>query len=132
MDSGRAILATRLSTHTQVLDDSTALLVEPNAGDIARGLLRLVEDEELRRRLAAAAKRRVAQGYSLVSFNDRVRDLYSRRTQNGTGPANGTWTGGERACRRSASDRRSEGDRRTTPRDAADRRVAERRAFAYA
>jgi glycosyltransferase involved in cell wall biosynthesis len=132
MDSGRAILATRLSTHTQVLDDSTALLVEPNAGDIARGLLRLVEDEELRRRLAAAAKRRVAQGYSLVSFNDRVRDLYSRRTQIGTGPANGTRTGGEPACRRSASDRRSEGDRRTTPRNAADRRVAERRAFAYA
>jgi glycosyltransferase involved in cell wall biosynthesis len=132
MDSRRAILATRLSTHTQVLDDSTALLVEADAGEFARGLLRLVADEKLRRRLAEAAKRRVARRYSLTSFNARVRDIYPGRSQNGVGPASVTRNGGERACRRSAADRRSQGDRRTTPRVAADRRTADRRAFAYA
>ena len=32
LDSGSAVLATRLRTHTQVLDDRLAYLVDPGAG----------------------------------------------------------------------------------------------------
>ena len=77
MESGRPILATRLAMHTQVLDDSTALLVEPEAGAYAAGLLRLADDERLRRRLGNAAKLRVRCEYSPTSFHRRVRAIYS-------------------------------------------------------
>lgn len=56
MDSGRPVLATRLATHTQVLDDETALLVEPEPAAFAEGLVRLLGDTVLRTRLAANAR----------------------------------------------------------------------------
>jgi glycosyltransferase involved in cell wall biosynthesis len=56
LDSGTAVLATRLRTHTQVLDDRTAYLVDPEPGPLGAGLAELLSDEPLRRRLAARAK----------------------------------------------------------------------------
>jgi glycosyltransferase involved in cell wall biosynthesis len=56
LDSGTAVLATRLRTHTQVLDDRTAYLVDPEPGPLGAGLAELLSDESLRRRLAARAK----------------------------------------------------------------------------
>jgi glycosyltransferase involved in cell wall biosynthesis len=56
LDSGTAVLATRLRTHTQVLDDRTAYLVDPEPGPLGAGLAALLSDEPLRRRLAAQAK----------------------------------------------------------------------------
>ncbi|HEX6863150.1 MAG TPA: glycosyltransferase family 4 protein [Thermoanaerobaculia bacterium] len=56
LDSGRAVLATRLPTHTQVLDDEVALLAEPEPEAMARGLVRLLSDPGLRERLATNAK----------------------------------------------------------------------------
>ena len=38
LDSGTAVLATRLRTHTQVLDDRTAYLVEPEPEPLGNGL----------------------------------------------------------------------------------------------
>ena len=140
MDSKRPILATRLRAHTQVLDDSTALLVEADGGAFARGLVRLAEDQGLRQRLAEAAKRRVIDNYSLSIFKDRVRDIYAQRAPNGAAYASTergrvpseTRTTLAGASRRSTSDRRRPRDRRTTIRGAADRRVRERRVLAYA
>ncbi len=76
MDSGRAVLATRLETHTQVLDDETACLVEPHPEALGRGLVRLLEDAELRRRLGLRAKRRAQQRYSPAAFERKVVDFY--------------------------------------------------------
>ena len=56
LDSGTAVLATRLRTHTQVLDDRIAYLVEPSPEPLGSGLATLLGDEGLRRRLAAHAK----------------------------------------------------------------------------
>jgi nucleoside-diphosphate-sugar epimerase len=78
MESGRPILATRLRTHTQVLDDSTALLAEPEAGAYAQGLVRLEGDEDLRRKLGEAAERQVRREYSPMSFSSRVRAIYGQ------------------------------------------------------
>ena len=52
--SGRPIVATRLRTHTQVLDSRTALLVLPRAEALAAGLARLIDAPHER---AAAGRR---------------------------------------------------------------------------
>lgn len=77
LDSGRPLLATSLYTHTQVLDDDIALLVEPNAEAMAQGLRRLLQDQELAARLAAQAKERVAACYSLQAFEDKLLGFYA-------------------------------------------------------
>jgi glycosyltransferase involved in cell wall biosynthesis len=120
MESGRAILATRLEAHTQVLDESTALLVEPEPEAYARGLVRLAGDEELRRRLGESAKLRVRREYSPTSFSSRLRAIYSDSLASPRGARRGyrsnAWLGVER---------RSGGDRRSSPRAGSDRRVGD-------
>lgn len=76
MDSGRAVLATRLETHTQVLDDETAFLVQPDAKDLGRGIVRLLEDPALRRRLGRTAQRRAQERYGPAAFERKVVDFY--------------------------------------------------------
>ncbi|HET8650109.1 MAG TPA: glycosyltransferase, partial [Gemmatimonadales bacterium] len=44
LDSGVAVLATRLPTHTQVLDDEISMLAEPRAEPFAAGWLKLLRD----------------------------------------------------------------------------------------
>ncbi len=48
LDSRVPLVATRLPTHTQVLDDDIALLVEPDPEALGQGLARLLEDGALR------------------------------------------------------------------------------------
>lgn len=76
LDSGRAVMATRLPTHTQVLSEKTALLVEPEPEPFGRGLVELLRDEDLRSRLAARAKREVQAHYSAEAFRRKVTDFY--------------------------------------------------------
>jgi glycosyltransferase involved in cell wall biosynthesis len=68
LDSGRPLLATRLPTHTQVLDDEIAMLVDPTPDDMARGISRLLDDPELRSRLASTARERVAAEFSPEAY----------------------------------------------------------------
>lgn len=78
MDSGRPILATRLTTHTQVLDDDLALLVDPEPQAMAAGLLRLLGEPELGRRLAANARQRVQREYSEAAYRRKLLSFYER------------------------------------------------------
>jgi len=55
LKSGRPILATRITSHTQVVDERAALLVDPGAKKLAYGLAQLLGDEALRQRLSANA-----------------------------------------------------------------------------
>lgn len=68
LDSGSPLLATRLPTHTQVLDDSIAMLVEPTPEDMSRGIVALLGDPVLRNRLSNAAAARVAADFSPDAF----------------------------------------------------------------
>jgi len=132
MESGRPILATRLRTHTQVLDDSTALLVEVDAAALARGLLRLAGDEELRRKLGQSAKQRVRGYYSPVSFLSRVHAIYGRSHARSAPDRSRSSSGTQVAVdRRRSLDRRLGGDRRSDARRGPDRRVGQRRVHAY-
>jgi glycosyltransferase involved in cell wall biosynthesis len=76
MQSGRPIVATRLATHTQVLDDECAILVQPQPDDVAAGILRAIKEPLLADALGREAKARVAARYSLSSFKDKVRLAY--------------------------------------------------------
>ena len=68
----KPIVATRLLTHTQVLDDEVALLVAPEPAPFAAAITRLLDDREMRDRLAANAAERARTKYS--------RELYVSRT----------------------------------------------------
>jgi glycosyltransferase involved in cell wall biosynthesis len=90
LDSGRPLLATRLATHTQVLDDRVALLVEPEAGDLARGLTALARDPGLRRELGRQGQRRVRLRYSRQAYGRKLDSFYAavaRALNRGAPPA---------------------------------------------
>jgi glycosyltransferase involved in cell wall biosynthesis len=76
--AGKAVLATRIRSHTQVLSDDNALLVEPSAAALARGLGTLVGSPALRDRLGRAARRLAASRYSLTQFRASVASAYGR------------------------------------------------------
>ncbi|MFL6233818.1 MAG: glycosyltransferase family 4 protein, partial [Thermoanaerobaculia bacterium] len=76
LDSGRPLLATRLLTHTQVLDDSVALLVEPEPGAMGKGLALLLQDAELRERLAANARRLAQREFTPEAFRRKLLAFY--------------------------------------------------------
>lgn len=78
MDAERPIVATRLTTHTQVLDDATAALAEPDPQAFAAALLDLARDPERRARLAAAAHRLVRERHSPAALKENMNTLYQR------------------------------------------------------
>lgn len=72
LDSGRPLLATRLPTHTQVLDDDIAMLVDPTPEDMARGISALLADPDLRDRLARQAAERVRAEFSPAAYRRKL------------------------------------------------------------
>lgn len=76
LDSGAAVLATDLPTHTQVLDTEICSLAPPEPAPFARGLATLLQDEELRKRLARKARERVKQEFSREAFERKLLGFY--------------------------------------------------------
>lgn len=74
--SGRAILATAIASHTQVLDERCACLVAPEARAFGAGLARLTQDGDLRQRLGTYAAQIAREQYSLQAFSQRLLDAY--------------------------------------------------------
>jgi glycosyltransferase involved in cell wall biosynthesis len=77
MDSGTAVLATRLRAHTQVLDERTAYLVEPTPVALGNGLAQMLKDDALRRRLAAQAKDHVRREFTPEASRRKLEAFYS-------------------------------------------------------
>lgn len=78
LDSGVAVLATRLPTHTQVMDDDIAMLADPGKEDFSRAMLELLSDNRLCKHLAGNAREYVRREHSYTTFRQRVHGLYSR------------------------------------------------------
>jgi glycosyltransferase involved in cell wall biosynthesis len=76
LDSGRPVIATRLPTHTQVLDDQIALLSQPDPEEIAEGMVRLLTDKKLAAKLAGLAKKRVKEEFSYEAFERKLLSFY--------------------------------------------------------
>jgi glycosyltransferase involved in cell wall biosynthesis len=75
--SGRPVVATRIATHTQVLDDTNAFLVEPTPPAFAAGLRRALASPDEARSRAEAAHALVAREYSVVRYREKVAAAYS-------------------------------------------------------
>jgi glycosyltransferase involved in cell wall biosynthesis len=76
LDSGTVLLATRLLTHTQVLDDRVAMLAEPEPGPFAAAMLRLLHNPALRRELAQRARTRVVERHTYEALRRSYNTLY--------------------------------------------------------
>lgn len=76
LHSGAAILATDLTTHTQLLDRRVAVLAEPSPKKFSEAMLRLIEDEQLRRNLGELGKKLVDEQYSYQVFRDKLTGLF--------------------------------------------------------
>lgn len=78
LDSGVPIVATRLETHTQVLDDEISVLAPPEAEPYGRALGRLLADPERRERISERARIVAKEEYSREAFGRKVRTFYRR------------------------------------------------------
>lgn len=76
LDSGRPLLATRLPTHTQVLTDDIARLVDPHPEAMGRGLAELLRDEVLRERLGRAAREHARREFTPEAFAGKLLCFY--------------------------------------------------------
>jgi len=76
--SGRAVLATRLVTHVQVVTDEHAFLVEPTVDAMAKGMRALIESADLRERLGVAGRELASRCYGHDSFRQRLEAFYQK------------------------------------------------------
>ena len=75
--SGKPIVATRIATHTQLLDDSLAFLVEPSAGGVASGLRQALEQKAEARARAERGLALVEREYSAERYRAKVAHAYA-------------------------------------------------------
>ncbi len=77
LHSGKPVLLTRLPTHTQLLDDRVACLVDPTPEALGAGLLRLLGDPELREALGRAGVAFVERGHTYEAYRERIHAAYA-------------------------------------------------------
>jgi glycosyltransferase involved in cell wall biosynthesis len=75
--SGKPLVATRIATHTQLLDDTLAYLVEPTAAGLAQGVASALADREGARRKAAAGQELIAREYAPLRYREKVARAYA-------------------------------------------------------
>jgi glycosyltransferase involved in cell wall biosynthesis len=81
LDAGVPVLATRLATHTQVLTDQVAMLVEPNPAAMVDGMIRLAQGAELRSRLAINARELAQREFTRAAADRKLASFYRQITK---------------------------------------------------
>jgi glycosyltransferase involved in cell wall biosynthesis len=76
--SGRPIVATRLLTHTQVLDDTTAILTDPTPAAYAGGIIAAIRDRVRAESVARHARELADTKYSYEAYLNRTRVAVDR------------------------------------------------------
>lgn len=76
MAAGKAILATDLFTHTQVLDPDTACLAPPEPTAFGAAMTTLIREPSTRAQLGSASQHAVETHYSLSVYRQTLYDLY--------------------------------------------------------
>jgi len=79
--SGKPIVATNISAHTQVLNHEVAVLTEPEPETFARGITLLLKDNSLCQRLTKSAKKLVETKYSYPVYLKKVALCYKDLSQ---------------------------------------------------
>ncbi len=77
LKSAKAILATDIYSHTQVLNNRVAALANPNTEEFTIAMIRLIENSELRTQLGEAGKKLVQDKYSYSAFKNTLNRLYN-------------------------------------------------------
>ncbi len=70
--SGIPLVATNIYSHTQVLDDKIAFLVEPDPADMARGILAALDPNGNRHLIAENAMKLYEKKYSRSIYKEKV------------------------------------------------------------
>ena len=73
--SGIPLVATRIRSHTQVLNDEVCFLVEPTVEGLAQGILDSLQAADRRRRVVAAALALYHEKYSRTAYERSVRSV---------------------------------------------------------
>jgi glycosyltransferase involved in cell wall biosynthesis len=75
--SGKPLVATRLPTHTQLMDDSMAVLVEPTPAGLAGGIRAVLADPAEAAHRARRGRELIERDYSVERFAEKVRAAYA-------------------------------------------------------
>jgi len=75
--SGKPLLATRLLTHTQVLDDDVAELVDPEPEAMSQGMIRLLRNRERSAILGRNGQKRANAEHSYFQFESKLVHFYN-------------------------------------------------------
>lgn len=73
--SGKPLVATRIWSHTQVLNDDICFLVEADPESMAQGLVEALQDKERGARLTVAAKRLYEENYARPVYERKIQQL---------------------------------------------------------
>jgi glycosyltransferase involved in cell wall biosynthesis len=82
--SGRPIVATRLLTHTQVLNDDIAILTGATPAEFAAGILEAIGNQERAARIGARAAELAATKYSYDAYLARTQEAVGRLASTAT------------------------------------------------
>ena len=77
LDSGVPVVATRLPTHTQVMTDDIARLVDATSEGIRDGIVGLIDNPAEYENLAKNALDFIRENHSFESFDRRVNEIYA-------------------------------------------------------
>ncbi len=89
LGAGRAVVATELQTHTQVMDETAAALAAPEPGAFGEALIRVLSSDEERTRLGRRAALLAQERYSWPAFRrqvDTIFDFLEGELSAGSGP----------------------------------------------
>ena len=73
--SGVPLVATRISSHTQILNDEVCFLVEPTVDGLAQGILESLQDDRRRQQVVARALTLYHEKYSRPVYERSVRSV---------------------------------------------------------
>jgi glycosyltransferase involved in cell wall biosynthesis len=76
MFSGKPILATRMTTHTQVLNDGNAVLTDPGPGPFSNALYELLGNVRKQGAIGLQAIRDVEEKYSFSRYKEKLAQVY--------------------------------------------------------
>jgi glycosyltransferase involved in cell wall biosynthesis len=76
LDSGKPLLATDIPSHSQVLTEREVLLAQPDPESYSSGLLLLLQEEDLRKRLGWAGKKFVMENHTIQVYQKELNGLY--------------------------------------------------------
>ena len=77
LHAGKPILATNIPAHSLVLSQENACLVDPNKEAMGAGLVRLIDDSELRAKISFGSKKLAEDKYSQSQYLTKLGKIYS-------------------------------------------------------